>query len=316
VLGWSDPGVWGTLSAGILIFAAFIVYEAKTPAPMLPLDLFRRRNFAVANVQTLVMYGGIAILGFFVTIYLQQVAGYSALKSGVTGLVPTVIMFIFSPRVGKLADRYGPRWFLVAGPLIVAAGFGLMQRYGTSVSLFGDVLPALLVFSIGLALTVSPLTATVLADADESEAGIASAVNNAIARTAALIAVAAVGAVISAYYARLLDQRIAGRLPASSQPAVVAAKRATFGIIKPSAVPSSQRVYAAHAAATASEDAFHVAVGVAAGLLALAGLGGLALRNERKNDEVQAAGCPGGQLAGQPRAAADCEPLAVGAGAN
>ena len=88
------------------------------------------------------MYGGIALLGFFVTIYLQQVAGYSALKSGVTGVIPTVVMFLFSARVGKLADRYGPRPFLIVGPFMVAAGFGLMLRYGTSVSFFGDVVPA------------------------------------------------------------------------------------------------------------------------------------------------------------------------------
>ena len=165
VLGWSDPAVWGALVGGLVLLAVFIRFEARTRAPMLPLGLFARRNFAVTNAQTFAMYGGIGLLGFFVTIYLQQVAGYSALKSGVTGLVPTGVMFLLSARMGRLADRYGARWFLVAGPLLVAAGFGLMQRYGTSVSLFGDVLPALLVFSLGLALTVSPLTATVLADA-------------------------------------------------------------------------------------------------------------------------------------------------------
>jgi EmrB/QacA subfamily drug resistance transporter len=310
VLGWSDPEVWGALTGGIVVFTAFVFYESRVAQPMLPLYLFRRRNFAVANAQTLLMYGGIAILGFFVTIYLQQVAGYSALKSGVTGLVPTIVMFLLSPRMGRLADRYGPRPFLVAGPLTVAAGFGLMQRYGTSVSLFGDVLPALLVFSVGLALTVSPLTATVLADAEETDAGMASAVNNAIARTAALIAVAAVGAVVSAYYAQRLNQRLDHRLPASSQAAVTEAKRRTFGTIDSGSVPPSQRTFAAHSAATASEDAFHVAVGVAGGLLVVAGIGGLALRTKRET-EVQAAGCPGGQLAGQPRAAADCEPIPV-----
>ena len=214
MLGWSDPGVWGALLIGIVMLATFLWHEAHTAAPMLPLGLFAHRNFAVANAQTFAMYGGIGLLGFFVTIYLQQVAGYSALKSGVTGLVPTAVMFLLSARMGRLADRFGPRPFLTVGPLLVAAGFGLMQRYGTSVSLFGDVLPALLVFSLGLSLTVSPLTATVLADASEMDAGIASAVNNAIARTAGLVAVAAVGAVVSSYYATLLDQRLGHRLPA------------------------------------------------------------------------------------------------------
>ena len=105
VLGWSDPGVWGALVAGVGLLTSFIMFEARTPMPMLPLKLFARRNFAVANAQTFAMYGGIGLLGFFVTIYLQQVAGYSALKSGVTGLVPTIVMFLLSARMGRLADR-------------------------------------------------------------------------------------------------------------------------------------------------------------------------------------------------------------------
>ena len=303
VLGWSDPAVSGALILGVLLVAGFVVYESRTTHPMLPLNLFARRNFAVANAQTFAMYGGMGILGFFVTIYLQQVAGYSALKSGVTGLVPTVTMFLLSARMGRLADRHGPRLFLTVGPVLVACGFALMLRYGTSVSLLTDVLPALLVFSFGLALTVAPLTATVLADARDSEAGIASAVNNALARTAGLLAVAAVGAVVSAHYASLLDQRLGHRLPASSQAAVTAAKRRTFGTIRATAVPPGQRAFAGRAAATASRDAFHLAVEIGGGLLLIAGGGGLALRSERRT-VVAAGDCAGGQLAGAPRVAA------------
>lgn len=310
VLGWSDPVVTVALALGFALFAGFVVHESRVDAPMLPLDLFARRNFSVANAQTFAIYAGIGILGFFVTIYLQQVAGYSALKSGVTGLVPTVVMFALSSRMGKLADRYGPRFFLTAGPLLAAVGFLLMFRYGTSVSFFGDVVPALLVFSFGLALTVAPLTATVLGDANEAQAGIASAVNNAIARTASLIAIAAVGAVVSSYYSSLLDQRLGGRLPASSQAAVRQAKRRTFGVIEPGAVPPAQRALAADATATSSQDAFHLAVGIGAGLLVVAGTGGLALRAKPRT-QVAARGCSGGQFAGAPRAAADCDPLAV-----
>jgi EmrB/QacA subfamily drug resistance transporter len=301
VLGWSDPGVWGALVAGVAVFATFIVYESRTEAPMLPLDLFSHRNFSVANAQTFAMYGGIALLGFFVTIYLQQVAGYSALKSGVTGLIPTVVMFLLSARMGKLADRYGARWFLVIGPLFVAGGFGLMQRYGTTVSLLGDVVPALLVFSFGLALTVSPLTATVLADASESDAGIASAVNNAIARTAALIAVAAVGAVVAADHARQLDAKLGNRLPPSANQAVVMAKRQTFGTIDTSTLPPSDRAFAKQASASASESAFHLAMGIGSVLLVIAGIGGLALKTQRRTD-VHCTECLAGQLAGQPKA--------------
>lgn len=313
VLGWSSPGVSGALVLGLLLFATFIVHESRTPNPMLPLNLFSRRNFAVTNAQTFVMYGGIGLLGFFVTIYLQEVAGYSALKSGVTGLVPTIVMFVLSARMGKLADRHGPRPFLTLGPMLVACGFALMLRYGINVSLWTDVLPALLVFSVGLAVTVSPLTATVLADASEAEAGIASAVNNAIARTAGLIAIAAVGAVVSSYYSSLLDQQLGNRLPASAQPAVRAAKQHTFGAIAPSALPPDDRSFAADASRAASRDAFHLAMGIGAGLLFVAGLGGLALRTERRSP-VQAEGCLGGQLAGAPEAAADCDPAVVAAG--
>jgi EmrB/QacA subfamily drug resistance transporter len=303
VLGWSDPAVWGALVLGFATFAAFLVHERGTSAPMLPLDLFSRRNFSVANAQTFAMYGGIGLLGFFVTIYLQQVAGYSALKSGVTGLVPTVVMFVLSARMGRLADRYGARPFLTVGPLFVAAGFALMLRYGTSVSLFGDVVPALLVFAFGLSMTVSPLTATVLADASESDAGIASAVNNAIARTAGLIAVAAVGAVVSSYYGRTLVANLDHRLPASAEAAVHAASRHTFAPVNTEAIPRGDRAFVRQASASASEDAFHLAMEIASGLLVATAAAGLALRTQRRT-VVSAVDCPAGQMCGAPRALA------------
>jgi EmrB/QacA subfamily drug resistance transporter len=316
VLGWSDTGVWGSLLAGFALFAVFIWHEAHTKMPMLPLELFRHRNFSVANAQTFVMYGGIGLLGFFVTIYLQQVAGWSALQSGVTGLIPTVVMFFLSARMGRLADKYGPRPFLTVGPMLVAAGFALMERYGTTVSFLTEVLPALLVFSFGLSLTVSPLTATVLADASEMDAGIASAVNNAVARTGSLVAVAAVGAVVASFYGAQLNHRLGHRLPASTQAAVRDAARHTFGTIDEAAVPSAKRAFVRHASAKAGEDAFHVAMGVGAALLLVAGLGGLALHG-RARTTVAAGDCAGGQLAGQPLSAAvDHVPqLPVAAGA-
>jgi len=274
VLGWSDPAVWGALAAGVLLFGAFVVFESHTPEPMLPLALFAHRGFSVANAQTFAMYGGLSLLTFFQSIYLQQVAGWSALKAGATALVPTAVMFALSSRVGRLADRLGPRSFLTIGPLIIAAGFGLMQRYGSSVSLLGDVLPAMLVFGLGLSLTVSPLTATVLGEVPDSSAGIASAVNNAIARTAGLIAVAAVGAVVAAQYASSLRNGLGDRLPHSSRPAVLAAERRTFAAIDAHALPSADRAFARHATEHASVHAFHLAAGIGSGLLVIAALGG------------------------------------------
>ena len=134
VLGWGDPLVSVPLVAGVVMFAAFIAYELRVPAPMLPLTLFRRRNFSVANVETLLMYGGMAVQGFFLTLFLQQVAGFSALEAGSANVAPTVVMFLLSRRFGALADRYGPRWFMTIGPLLVAAGFLLMLRLDETTS--------------------------------------------------------------------------------------------------------------------------------------------------------------------------------------
>jgi EmrB/QacA subfamily drug resistance transporter len=196
--GWTSMTTLAPLAFGLVAFTAFLLYERAAAQPMLKLELFMRRNFAVGNLQTLTMYGGLAILFFFLVIYLQQVAGYTALESGLATLPTTLTMFVLSKRFGALADRYGPRLFMGVGPLVAAGGILLLLRTGRHVSYFGDLVPALVVFSIGLAMTVSPLTAAVLADADDSDAGIASAINNAVARIAGLLAVSFVGIVVAA----------------------------------------------------------------------------------------------------------------------
>jgi EmrB/QacA subfamily drug resistance transporter len=194
---WGDPAILVPLVGGIVTFGAFLAYERRAAQPMLKLELFAHRNFAVGNAETLSMYAGLAILFFFLVIYLQQVAGYTALESGLTTVPVTLVMFGFSRRAGALADKLGPRMFMAAGPLVSAAGILLLLRVGRHVSYATDLLPGLLVFALGLSLTVAPLTATVLADADESDAGIASAVNNAVARVAGLVGVSAVGVVVA-----------------------------------------------------------------------------------------------------------------------
>ncbi len=195
--GWSSPVIWIPLVGGVVAFASFLLWESRTSQPMLKLDLFRRRNFSVANAETLTMYGGLAILFFFLVIFLQQVAGYTALQAGLATVPVTLIMFALSRRFGALADRYGARFFMGAGPLIASVGILLFLRTGMHTSYLGDLLPALLVFSIGLSMTVAPLTATVLADADQTDAGIASAINNAIARVAGLVGISAIGVVVA-----------------------------------------------------------------------------------------------------------------------
>jgi EmrB/QacA subfamily drug resistance transporter len=303
VLGWADGVVWGPLAGGVLLFVAFILYELRAPAPMLPLGLFRRRNFSVANVQTLAMYGGMAMQSFFLTLFLQQVAGWSALEAGTTGLFPTLVMFALSRRFGGLADRYGPRWFMTVGPLLVAAGFLLMLRLDATTSYVGDMIPAMLVYSLGLAVTVAPLTATVLADADESDAGIASAVNNAIARTAGLLATAAVGAVLAASYASQLDDAVAGRpLSDAGQARIEEARDRALSPVNASGLPDAERTVVASAVEDAGVETFHLSAVIGAVMLAAAGiLGGLLLRNPRR--ETRASCCAGGQFAGAPEEA-------------
>ena len=195
--GWSSPAIWVPLAGGVVAFAAFLLWESRTPQPMLKLSLFRRRNFSVANAETLTMYGGLSILFFFLVIFLQQVAGYTALQAGLATVPVTLVMFALSRRFGALADRYGARFFMGAGPLIASVGILLFLRTGMHTSYVGDLLPALLVFSVGLSMTVAPLTATVLADADQTDAGIASAINNAIARVAGLVGISAIGVVVA-----------------------------------------------------------------------------------------------------------------------
>ena len=195
-LGWTSPGVLGPLVLGVAMFSAFLVRERRARDPMLPLGLFSRHNFAVGNVETLAMYGALAVLFFLLSLFLQEVAHWKPTEAGLGTVPATVVMFLLSRRFGRLADRLGPRLFMGAGPLVSAAGMVLLLRLGTRVSFLADVLPALVIFSIGLSMTVAPLTATVLAGVEPAQAGIASAVNNAVARIAGLLGISVLGPIV------------------------------------------------------------------------------------------------------------------------
>ncbi|HXD53173.1 MAG TPA: DHA2 family efflux MFS transporter permease subunit [Solirubrobacteraceae bacterium] len=297
-LGWSSPGVIAPLAFGAGLFALFLAYEARTRDPMLPLGLFRRRNFSAGNIETFAMYAGLAILFFFLILFLQQIGGYTPLKSGLATLPVTVVMFVLSRRFGALADRFGPRFFMGAGPLLAAAGLVLFQATGARADYLPEVLPPLLIFSVGLSMTVAPLTAAVL-QGSEREAGIASGVNNAVARVAGLLGTAAVGAAIAASFSSSIGGRLAGvKLGAAAQAAVREAKRLPLG--KPSlhGMPSVQAHAVARAAEGASLHAFHLGMAIAAALVAVGGIVGvLEVRNPRRT-RVRAADCAAGQLVG------------------
>ena len=187
---WSDPLVLGALLSGLLLLAVFVWWERRTPSPMLPLNLFASGQFTSANVVTFVVYGGIGGALFLLPIQLQEVSGYTALASGIALLPVTAITLALSQRSGALADKIGPRLQMSVGPVLVGAGLGLFTLITESGNYVTEVLPGVVVFGFGLAVTVAPLTSTVLAAVPAEHAGMASAVNNDVARAAALIAVA------------------------------------------------------------------------------------------------------------------------------
>ena len=298
--GWSDPTVFLPLVGGVALLVAFLVFESRASHPMLPRSLFRRRNISAANAETLLVYAGLAVVFFFLVLFLQQVAGYSALEAGTSSLPVTLVMFVLSKRFGELADRHGPRLFMTVGPLIAAVGAMLLMRLGTEVDYLADLLPAMLLFAIGLSMTVAPLTATVLADADEKNAGIASGVNNAVARVAGLVGVAAVGAIVAASFDSNVDRELADRARSDRriERTLEEAKEQPLAVVdRPPAVRDATE--------DASVDAFRVGIGIAAGLMFAGGLLGLAIQNPRR--EVKACDCPGGQLAGHPAPAVSRE---------
>lgn len=188
-------GQISSLLAAAAALVGFVVVQARSRHPLVPLELFRSRQFSAANAATLAVYAGLAGVMFLLVIYLQEALGYSALAAGAALLPITALLLLFSARVGQLAERFGPRWPMTVGPLVMAAGTLLLLRVGPGRGYLETVLPAVLVFGAGLALTVAPLTATVLAGVPARHTGVASAVNNALSRGAGLLAVALLPAV-------------------------------------------------------------------------------------------------------------------------
>ncbi|HWD24548.1 MAG TPA: MFS transporter [Acidimicrobiales bacterium] len=189
-VGWGQPLVLVALIVAAISGPGFIVAERRSPSPLLPLALFRVRQFSAANGVTFLVYGALGGAIFLLPVELQLVDGYSPLSSGLAILPVTVIMFVFSARSGALSARIGPRLQMSLGPVVVGGGLVMLQLATHGSSYLTDVLPAVLVFGTGLALTVAPLTTTALGAVASRHAGVASAVNNVVARAAGLLAVA------------------------------------------------------------------------------------------------------------------------------
>ncbi len=195
-LGWGSPAIYLPLAGGILAFAGFLIRQRIHRNPMLPLGLFRVRNFWTGNIATALIYGALSLNGFALGVYLQQGAGLKATLAGLASIPVTFIMILFSSRVGGLSGTYGPRLFMTFGPIIAGVGALLMLMISDPFNYWWQVLPGILVFGLGLTLTVSPLTSAILGSIDSARSGIASAVNNAVSRVAGLIVIAMLAVII------------------------------------------------------------------------------------------------------------------------
>lgn len=194
-LGFASIPVASALLVGMFAAVGFVVVELRSPHPMLPLRIFQSRQFTAANLVTFTVYGGFGAVFFLLLIQLQVVSGFSPLAAGLSILPITILMLALSPSSGALAQRIGPRLQMSVGPAVCALGLLLMLRIGAEASYIVDVLPGVAVFGLGLSVMVAPLTATALAAAPSENAGLASGVNNAVARAAGLLAIAVLPAV-------------------------------------------------------------------------------------------------------------------------
>jgi len=223
-LGASSPTVIAALAVGVAGMVGFMLVERRAQTPMLPLDVFRSRAFTAANLVTFAVYAALGGVFFLLVLQLQITAGFEPLAAGTALLPVTLLMLLLSARAGALAERIGPRLPMTAGPVVCACGFLLLARIGPRASYLTDVLPGVLALGLGLSLTVAPLTATALGSVDERHAGIASGVNNAVARAAGLLAVAVLPLVAGLGAGTLTD-------PAVLAPTYRAAMRVCAGLL-------------------------------------------------------------------------------------
>ncbi len=233
-LGFGDRSVDVALVAAAALLALFLILEARVPNPMLPLTLFRSRTFTGANLLTFLLYGALGGTLFFLPLNLIQVQHYSATAAGAAFLPFVLIIFLLSRWSGGLVERYGPKIPLVIGPLITALGFALFMLPGLGGSYWQKFFPAIVVLGIGMAVSVAPLTTTVMNSVTENRVGIASGVNNAVARGAGLLAIAVLGIIMLHAFNRALDQRLSGwKLPTSAWQSLQAQRSKLAGVSLP-----------------------------------------------------------------------------------
>lgn len=268
--GWNDPRVWASLAAGALALGAFVLIERRSAHPMVPLDFFRIPAFAGANLITLFLYAALSATFFLLPFELIQAEGYSPSQAGAALLPLIILISVLSRPAGAIADRIGSRLPLTVGPALAAVGFFLLgvphddARYATA------LLPALSVLGLGMAITVAPLTATVLNAVGERDTGAASGINNAVARVAGLVAIAAFGVVASGVFDRALDRRLSDAGLGNFAAKISAAERQKLGAAQaPPGSTAFETRAAERAIRAAVADSFRVSMRIAAALALL-----------------------------------------------
>ncbi|MBV8886726.1 MAG: MFS transporter [Chroococcidiopsidaceae cyanobacterium CP_BM_RX_35] len=281
-LGLSNPVVLSFLVVGVLILGAFVFVEAHTRFPMMPLSLFQSRTFSGANLLTLLLYSGLSGVLFFLPFNLIQVQGYSATAAGAALLPFILIMFLLSRWSGGLVGRYGAKLPLVVGPTIAAVGFALFAVPGISGSYWTTFFPAVVVLGVGMAISVAPLTTTVMGAVKTSQAGIASGINNAVARTAGLLSIAVLSLVVLAAFDRGLNRRLAMlKIPPEVQHLLEPQRNKLAGTEVPPGLSPEINAVIHRVIAEAFVDGFRLVMLVAVGLALLSAFVALVMIREK-----------------------------------
>jgi EmrB/QacA subfamily drug resistance transporter len=290
-LGWGDPLVYGTFIGGVVLFAIFLFWESRMSYPVLDLSLFRIRNFAVTNVETLIVYSGLLGAFFFLTLFLQQTVGYSPIEAGLATTPTSLLLFFLSPRWGKMSTSTGPRLPMALGPVVAGVGLLLLLRVGADADYVTEVLPGILLFGLGLSATVAPLTATALNSVEERHVGVASGINNGVSRVAGLLAIAVLGALISGQFGAKIDTELEGAaLSADGREAVADAKADPLPAPDTEGLPPEEAGQIEAAATSAAEDGFHLGIAVAGSLMIIGGaIAGVGIQNPSRPAEEREA---------------------------
>jgi len=285
--GWTDSRVVLALTVGTVALAAFVVTEARTREPMMPLGLFRSRTFSGTNLLTLLLYAALGGALYFLPFLLIQVRGYTSTEAGAALLPFVLLLFVLSRWAGGLIGRFGAKLPLIVGPLIAAAGFALFAVPGLGGSYWVTYFPAIVVLGLGMAVTVAPLTTAVMGAVSASRTGIASGVNNAVARTASLLAIAVFGIIVASTFTSSLDDRLGGiPLAPEARTAVDDQSDLLAGAVAPDTLDAPTQDAVNGAIDQSFLSAFRVAMLVAAGMAVVSALAAAWLVEGRRHEEA------------------------------